>query len=59
MVDDGDENLGDEVAGDGIYSFKNIFAETAQVGVWKFEYSAVDKSGLKSNTIMHNLYLQR
>jgi len=51
MFDDGDEAHGDLVAGDGIYSFKNIF-QNAQ-GERKFEFSAADRAGTLSNMITH------
>lgn len=54
MVDDGNFNtFGDVAAGDGIYSFKNSFSSTSQIGQWKFEFQAKDKSGNLSNTIIH------
>jgi hypothetical protein len=55
MVDNGDPNLGDQIAGDGVYSFKNSFGATAQTGSWKFEFQAKDKSGSLSNLIIHNM----
>lgn len=51
MYDDGNEEHGDEVAGDGIYSFKNIF-QNAQ-GDRKFEFRASDRAGVLSNMITH------
>ena len=51
MVDNGDTNLGDEKANDGIYSFKNSFGQTSAVGNWTFEFQAKDKSGTASNVI--------
>ena len=51
MFDDGDEANGDLVAGDGIYSFKNIF-QNAQ-GERKFEFWARDRAGDLSNMITH------
>ncbi|MDY0083301.1 MAG: hypothetical protein RBR74_08985 [Ignavibacteriaceae bacterium] len=54
MHDDGDyEHFGDEIAGDGIYSFKNYFSGTAPIGIWRFEFQALDWSGLRSNKIIH------
>lgn len=58
MNDTGDSNLGDQNAGDGIYSFKNIFSSTAQTGTWKFTFKAIDKSGAESNIITHNLVVE-
>ena len=57
MFDDGDVKHGDAAAGDGIYSLKNSFGTTSSVGVWKFDFSAVDKSDSTSNVITHNLYV--
>ncbi|VAX21280.1 hypothetical protein MNBD_IGNAVI01-1869 [hydrothermal vent metagenome] len=51
MFDDGDEAHGDLVAGDGIYSFKNLF-QNAQ-GERKFEFRARDREGALSNMITH------
>lgn len=55
MVDNGDTNLGDQTANDGIFSFKNSFGTSAQTGTWKFEFQAKDRNGLLSNTIIHNM----
>jgi len=56
MFDDGDEAHGDLVAGDGIYSFKNIF-QNAQ-GERKFEFWARDRAGDLSNMITHNVVVK-
>jgi len=54
MPDNGDtEHYGDVTAGDGIFSYKNSFASTAQKGVWKFEFVCYDRGGLFSNKIIH------
>jgi len=56
MVDDGNLNVyGDQIAGDGIYSFKNLFSATAQLGKWKFEFQAADRSNRTSNIIIHEM----
>lgn len=57
MHDDGNNNYGDVQAGDGIYSFKNIFGATSQTGSWKFEFQAKDKGipSKFSNLITSNL----
>lgn len=56
MFDNGDiEGSGDQTVGDGIYSLKNSFGTTSQVGDWNFTFGAVDKSGAPSNTISHTL----
>lgn len=54
MHDDGNYTVfGDSIAGDGIYSFKNLFAVTAQTGNWHFEFQAIDRSYSLSNIIDH------
>ena len=59
MHDDGNfEVFGDEVPGDGIYSFKNSFSSTAQLGTWRFEFQARDRGGALSNKIIHNIVVQ-
>lgn len=56
LVDDGDEqNYGDIVPGDGIYSFKAIFDPSAQKGDYTWTFAAVDRSGARSNIIVHIL----
>ncbi|MCB0747646.1 MAG: hypothetical protein H6613_12235 [Ignavibacteriales bacterium] len=56
LFDNGDFiKAGDLVRGDGIYSLKNSFVETSQTGNWYFEFAAIDKAGLKSNTINFSL----
>jgi len=56
MFDDGDEAHGDKVAGDGIYSFKNVFQNA--VGERKFEFRARDRAGALSNMITHNVVVK-
>ena len=48
-------SYGDVVPGDGIYSFRVIFDPTAQKGDYTWTFNAVDRSGAKSNTIVHIL----
>ena len=56
MVDDGNLDVfGDQSAGDGIYSYKNSFGTTSQIGSWKFEFQAKDKGNNLSNVITHFL----
>jgi len=55
MDDTGNSTLGDQTAGDGIYSFKNSFSSTTQTGVWKFVFQAKDAEGLLSNQINSNM----
>lgn len=56
MYDDGDVDHGDLVAGDGIYSFKNIF-QNAQ-GERRFEFLSRDRAGELSNMIIHNVVVK-
>lgn len=55
MDDSGDQRLGDQIAGDGIFSYQNKFVDTALVGKWHFEFQALDRSNLKSNTIKFDM----
>jgi hypothetical protein len=56
MHDDGNTTVwGDTTAGDGIYSFKNSFSPTAQLGSWRFEFQALDRSSILSNKIIKNV----
>lgn len=56
MDDSGNlEKYGDTVAGNGIYSYKMNFIEGAVKGIRKFEFYAIDRSGLISNKITHYL----
>ncbi len=55
MVDNGDSNLGDQTAGDGVFSFKNTFGATSAVGNWRFEFQAKDRAGNVSNIIKQSL----
>jgi len=59
MQDNGDYlHFGDNVAGDGVFSYKNSFASNAPSGSWKFVFQAKDKSGLLSNIITHNIIVK-
>ncbi len=58
MHDDGNLSVwGDSTANDGIYSFKNYFSSNppAQIGIWRFEFQAIDNSNLLSNKIIQNI----
>lgn len=56
MYDNGDYNgRGDQIQGDGIFSFKNSFSNTAQKGFWRFEFEAEDRAGLISNKITKSI----
>lgn len=56
LFDDGTTLHGDLVAGDGIYSLKNIFHDA--VGERKFEFWARDRRGELSNMITHNVVVK-
>lgn len=59
MFDNGDiSGSGDEVFGDGIFSLKNSFSNTAQTGPWKFEFESIDQNDSLSNKITHNILVQ-
>ncbi|GAB4148000.1 MAG: hypothetical protein Fur0015_13590 [Ignavibacteriales bacterium] len=59
MQDNGNEEIfGDVFAGDGIFSFKNYFAATAQTGKWVFKFKAIDFANAESNEIIHELVVQ-
>ncbi len=59
MHDDGNSTYGDSTANDGIYSYRNYFSSTsdppAQIGTWRFEFQAIDRSNLLSNKIIQNV----
>ena len=58
MMDNGNLDIyGDQIASDGIYSFKNSFSTAAstQIGVWRFEFEAKDYGGKTSNILIQNL----
>ncbi len=56
MYDDGKSDHGDEVAGDGIYSFLNTFQNAS--GNRKFVFNAKDRAGFSSNVIEHNVVVK-
>ncbi len=56
LFDDGKEENGDEIAGDGIYSWKNTFHDA--FGDRKFEFWARDRAGVLSNMITHNVVVK-
>jgi len=59
MHDDGNFDVfGDQTAGDGIFSFKNSFLSTAQIGNWKFTFQAIDRGKKFSNSITHYIQVQ-
>lgn len=58
MNDFGDyEHYGDAVSEDGRFSYKNTFSATATKGIRRFEFFAIDRSGLLSNVITHYIKL--
>jgi len=59
MVDDGNNEVyGDLFANDGIFSFKNSFASTAQTGTWTFRFRSQDFSNALSNEIVHQMVVK-
>lgn len=59
MHDDGNFDVyGDQIVGDGIFSFKNYFDTTAQIGKWKFVFQAIDRGKKLSNSITHFMQVQ-
>lgn len=56
MFDNGNtsEN-GDVTAGDGTYTVILTFPTTAQIGTWRFEFQARDRSKTLSNKLIHNI----
>ncbi len=59
MLDDGDTQVnGDLVADDGIYSRQIRVGSTSRVGIWKFEFLAIDRSDSLSNKITHNILVK-
>lgn len=54
MFDDG-VNGGDVTEGDGTYTVVLTFPTTAQIGTWRFEFQARDRSKTLSNKIIHNI----
>ncbi len=58
MRDDGkkDQNgLGDAVAGDGVYSLTIAIGNTSALGTYRFEFQTEDKSGQKSEIVVHRI----
>ncbi|MFA7289608.1 MAG: hypothetical protein WC055_12095 [Melioribacteraceae bacterium] len=56
MNDLGNKDVfGDEISGDGVFSFKNSFSATTTVGTWRFEFQAKDRNGAVSNIISQNM----
>jgi hypothetical protein len=55
LYDDG--TPGDVTAGDGIYTLTIQLTPAAAKGRYRFEFQAVDYSGLSSNILKHNIYV--
>lgn len=53
MFDDGDDSHGDLTRGDGIYSLTIVLPSTSQIGTYRFEFQAFDRSNEGSNVIVH------
>jgi hypothetical protein len=56
MFDDG--NNGDITAGDGIYSVILTFPTSTQLGTWRFQFQAEDRSNVLSNILNHYVLIQ-
>jgi hypothetical protein len=59
MTDDGIRNTGDAVAGDGVFSTTMWVAPTAAVQNVVFEFTATDRGGSASNTLLRSAENQR
>jgi hypothetical protein len=55
MFDDGRQDHGDRIAGDGIFS-ATFQVDTASLHSIEFEFSAVDRAGAPSNTVLKTLF---
>lgn len=55
MYDDGSAMHGDEIAGDGIFSLLVSLPASTQVGTYRFEFQAFDRSNESSNVIVHRI----
>jgi len=59
MFDNGNTSQnGDVTAGDGTYTVRLTFPVSVQQGVWRFEFQALDRGGLYSNKITHNILVE-
>lgn len=59
MYDDGLASRGDEKAGDGIFSLLISLPASTQVGTYRFEFQAFDRSNDSSNVIIHRLTVKQ
>lgn len=59
MYDDGLLAHGDEKAGDGIFSLLISLPASTQVGTYRFEFQAFDRSNDSSNVIIHRLTVKQ
>jgi hypothetical protein len=58
LFDDGQTSSnGDLVANDSVYTVILAFPPGQQLGTWRFEFSAIDRTNLLSNKIIQNLEL--
>jgi hypothetical protein len=53
MYDDGSN--GDGVGNDGVFSLRIVLPPTAEIGTYRFEFNARDRSNASSNTIIHRM----
>jgi hypothetical protein len=58
MYDDGLASHGDEKAGDGIFSLLVSLPASAQVGTYRFEFQAFDRSNEPSNVVVISITLK-
>ncbi len=59
MFDDGMTSVnGDVTADDGIYSVRLTFPQNVQLGTWRFQFQAEDRTGALSNIINHYVLIQ-
>jgi hypothetical protein len=58
LYDDGNEELnGDMIAGDGIYGLIIKLPANTTIGIYRFEFHAIDRSLDTSNVIIKNLVI--
>ncbi|MDX9757879.1 MAG: hypothetical protein RBU27_01855 [Bacteroidota bacterium] len=58
LRDDGQPGSGDPVAGDGFYGIRVQMPPGTPTGEYRFEFRALDFSGLSSNVVIHKLIVR-
>lgn len=58
LFDDGNISIGDQIAGDGVYSRLIQVDQTNDKGTYRFEFQAEDRSGELSNILNHFVLIQ-